>query len=293
MGNHLRRSIHGVEVLGAMKDIETIVEALDRRGDRPQALVITEDGLSPVALRELLDRAERLGLTLSRIPRLTELRSGLNDRVQIKPVAIEDLLGRPEAVLDREGMAELCRDARVLVTGAGGTIGSELVRQITDFGPSHITLVDNAEYHLHQIDMELSERHTKLSRATVMADVRDPGRVGEIFAEQRPDLVFHAAANPPELLNSSHMRGLLDALSQIYDTIILDSPALAAVSDTRVLARLADATVFVVEWETTPRPVALDSFRSLKNSGARIAGVIMQKVNVHKSASYGYYDEAA
>ncbi len=99
--------------------------------------------------------------------------------------------------------------------------------------------------------------------------------------------------NPPELLNSSHMRGLIDALSQNYDTIILDSPALAAVSDTRVLARLADATVFVVEWETTPRPVALESFRSLKSSGARIAGVIMQKVNVRKSARYSYYDEAA
>jgi O-antigen biosynthesis protein WbqV len=194
MGNHLRRSIHGVEVLGAMKDIETVVEALDRRGDRPQALVITEDGLSPVALRELFDRAERLGLNLSRIPRLTELRSGLNDRVQIKPVAIEGLLGRPEAVLDRKGMAELCRDARVLVTGAGGTIGSELVRQITEFGPSHITLVDNAELQLYQIDRELSERLTTLSRATVMADVRDPDRVREIFAEQRPDLVFHAAA---------------------------------------------------------------------------------------------------
>jgi len=194
MGNHLRRSIHGVEVLGAMKDIETVVEALDRRGNRPQALVITEDGLSPVALRELLDRAERLDLNLSRIPRLTELRSGLIDRVQIKPVAIEDLLGRPEAVLDRDGMAELCRDARVLVTGAGGTIGSELVRQISEFGPSHITLVDNAELHLYQIDMELSERHEALSRATVMADVRDPDRVRQIFAEQRPDLVFHAAA---------------------------------------------------------------------------------------------------
>ena len=99
--------------------------------------------------------------------------------------------------------------------------------------------------------------------------------------------------NPPELLNSAHMRGLIDALSQNYETIILDSPALAAVSDTRVLARLADATVFVVEWESTPRPVALDSFRSLKSSGARIAGVIMQKVNVRKSATYGYYDEAA
>ncbi len=99
--------------------------------------------------------------------------------------------------------------------------------------------------------------------------------------------------NPPELLNSSHMRELIAALSRSYDTIILDSPALAAVSDTRVLARLADATVFVVEWETTPRPVALESFRSLKSSGARIAGVIMQKVNARQSDRYAYCDEAA
>ena len=99
--------------------------------------------------------------------------------------------------------------------------------------------------------------------------------------------------NPPELFSSSHMRALIDALAQSYDTIVLDSPALAAVSDTRVLARLADATVFVVEWETTPRPVALESFRSLETSGARIAGVIMQKVNVQKSARYAIYDEAA
>ena len=194
MGNHLRRGIHGVEVLGAMRDIEAVVEALDRRGDRPQALVVTEDGLSPAALRALLDRAERLGVTLSRVPRLTELRSGLNDRVQIKPVAIEDLLGRPEAVLDRAGMAALCSGARVLVTGAGGTIGSELVRQISDFGPSRITLIDNSELHLYEIDMELAERHKGLARTTVMADVRDPERMREIFAAERPDLVFHAAA---------------------------------------------------------------------------------------------------
>ncbi|MDP6805932.1 MAG: polysaccharide biosynthesis protein, partial [Rhodospirillales bacterium] len=222
MGNHLRRSIHGVEVLGAMQDIESVVEALDRRGDRPQALLATEDSLSPAALRALLDRAERLGLTLSRVPRLTELRSGLNDRVQIKPIAIEDLLGRPEAGLDRAGMADLCRGARVLVTGAGGTIGSELVRQISNFAPSHITLVDNAELHLYQIDLELSERHQGLSRATVMADVRDPERIRGIFADQSPDLVFHAAAmkhvpmvemNPVEgvLSNVQGTRNVADA----------------------------------------------------------------------------------
>ena len=96
--------------------------------------------------------------------------------------------------------------------------------------------------------------------------------------------------NPPELLNSTHMRLLLEGLAQHYDTIILDSPALSEVSDARVLARLADATVFVVQRESTPRQTALESFKLLRSAGARIAGVVMQKVNVRKTSSYGYLD---
>ena len=194
MGTHLRRHIHGVEVLGAVDQLEKVVDELERRGSRPSRLVITEDNLSPVAMRAMLDQAESLGLTLSRIPRLTELRSGVNDKVEVKPIAIDDLLGRPQAVLDRPSMAALCRGARVLVTGAGGTIGSELVRQITDFEPAFITLVDSSELHLYQIDMELSERQASLQRHAVIADVRDGRRIEEVFAEDEPELVFHAAA---------------------------------------------------------------------------------------------------
>ena len=222
MGNFLRRSIHGIEVLGTMSDLAKTVELLDRRGVRPTRLVVTEDRLSPVALRSLLDEAESLGLKLSRIPRLTEFRNGASDGIEVQSIAIEDLLGRPQAALDRASMRAMCEGARVLVTGAGGTIGSELVRQIAQFRPAHIALLDNSEYLLYQTDLELSERHREQSRSAVMADVRDRARIFEVMRAQKPDLVFHAAAmkhvpmvemNPAEgiLTNVHGTRNVADA----------------------------------------------------------------------------------
>jgi O-antigen biosynthesis protein WbqV len=118
----------------------------------------------------------------------------VSERVEVKPVAIEDLLGRPQTVLDRDSMRALIHGANVLITGAGGSIGSELVRQISDFSPAHIALLDNSELHLYEIDLELQKRHPDLPRATIMADVRDGARIREIMATHRPALVFHAAA---------------------------------------------------------------------------------------------------
>jgi capsular exopolysaccharide synthesis family protein len=94
--------------------------------------------------------------------------------------------------------------------------------------------------------------------------------------------------NPPELLNSTHMRALLDKLSRSYDTIVIDSPALSEVSDALVLAHLADATVYVVQWESTPRHIAIESYKHLLAASARIAGVVLQKVNVRRSSAYAY-----
>lgn len=194
MGAYLRGSIHGVEVLGTLNELKSVVERLDKRGERPQRLVVTDLSLSSGSIRALLDEAAQLGMTLSRTPRLTELTDGVTDRVEVKPIAIEDLLGRPQTVLDRESMRAMIEGANVLVTGAGGTIGSELVRQISDFTPVRLSLLDNSELHLYEIDLELHKRHPHLPRATIMADVRDGARIREVMATQTPDLVFHAAA---------------------------------------------------------------------------------------------------
>ena len=194
MGANFRRSIHGIEVLGSPANLEDVVQKLERKGRRPSRLVITEEHLSPAGLKSMLDEVERLGLKLSRIPRLTELRADVDRRIEIKPIAIEDLLGRPQTLLDRGSMRDLCNGARVLVTGAGGTIGSELVRQISAFSPEEIILVDNSEFHLYGIDMEVKERFPDVSRRVVMADVRDRTRAFDVFEKYRPVLVFHAAA---------------------------------------------------------------------------------------------------
>ncbi|MGB0631762.1 MAG: polysaccharide biosynthesis protein, partial [Alphaproteobacteria bacterium] len=194
MGANFRRSIHGVEVLGALRDLASVVRTLDRKGDRPRRLVITEEHLSPTSLKSMLDEAEQLGLTLSRIPRVTELRGDLDREIEIKPINIEDLLGRPQTLLDRGSMRDLCNGERVLVTGAGGTIGSELVRQISSYSPEKIILVDNSEFNLYQIDLEVRERFPDVASDVVMADVRDRARIREMFEKHQPALVFHAAA---------------------------------------------------------------------------------------------------
>ena len=267
MGTNLRSSIHGVEILGSIDDLSPVIEELERRGDRPERLVLTEDSLSPVAVRSLLEEAIGLGLTLSRIPRLTELRSGISDRVEVKPVAIEDLLGRPQTILDRESMAAMVHDTRVIVTGAGGSIGSELVRQISDFGPSEITLMDNSELHLYDIDMELGARHPSMIRHTIMADVRDQVRVHEVFSERKPDLVFHAAAmkhvplvelNPCEgiLTNVVGTRNIADACVEFSAKAMVLISTDKAVNPTNVMGaakRIAESYCQALDIQSVER----------------------------------------
>ena len=107
-------------------------------------------------------------------------------RLELRPVAIEDLLNRPQVPLDREGMARLVQGRRVLVTGAGGTIGSELARQVAALGPEKLVLLDNGEYALWQIDIELAELPPAVPRRAVLADVRDAARLRLLMEELRP-----------------------------------------------------------------------------------------------------------
>jgi len=193
------RQIYGVPVLGTIDALESVVAALGRRGRRPQKLVITAQGLSGEEVRDLLDRADALAIPLARLPRLTEFRETRADAPltpldQARPIALEDLLGRPQAVLDREAMARLIRGRRILVTGAGGTIGSELARQIAALSPARLILVDNSEFLLYAIDGELRERWSELAIHPVLADVRERTRVAAVIALEQPQIVFHAAA---------------------------------------------------------------------------------------------------
>lgn len=191
-GGRVGREIHGVPVLGQLDDIESIVAK--QLPDKPQRLILTRDRIGGEEVRKLLALADRQGMTLARLPRLAELKDGVSDRLNIRPVAVEDLLGRPRTVLDRDAMRALVKDRRVLVTGAGGTIGSELVRQIADIGPASLVLFDSAEFLLYEIDMTLARSHPELDRRPVLGNVRDRERVNDVMIREKPELVFHAAA---------------------------------------------------------------------------------------------------
>jgi len=193
-GGRVGRNIHGVHVLGTIDDIPAIMDKLEHDGKRPRRLIVTKDDIDGGAMRALVRLSDEIGAPLARLPRLTDFQANVEPGVQVRPVDIEDVLGRAQHVLDRASMQALVRGRRVLVTGAGGTIGGELARQIASFGPARLTLIDSSEYALYSIDLELGERAPDVPRAALLADVRDQGRMARLFAEERPELVFHAAA---------------------------------------------------------------------------------------------------
>jgi FlaA1/EpsC-like NDP-sugar epimerase len=254
------REIYRVPVLGTIEELEEVVARLDRRGRRPQKLLITAQNFSGAQVRDLLERADALAIPLARLPRLTDFRRDL-DRSEhvpgrvIEPIALEDLLGRPQAVLDRDGMARLIAGRRVLVTGAGGTIGAELARQIAALSPSRLVVLDNGEFALYAIDAELRERFPGLAALPLLRDVRECRQVEEVVAAERPEIVFHAAAlkhlpmveaNPIEgvLTNIVGSRNVAEAARSFGAALVVMISTDKAVNPTSVMGatkRLAES----------------------------------------------------
>jgi O-antigen biosynthesis protein WbqV len=189
------RNMHGVDVLATVDQLEDVLQKLQKgRYGLPRRLVLSGDALRHEDNANWVEIADRYGMTLARLPKLGDLREGLADPLQIRPVAIEDLLGRPQARLDRDRVRKMIAGKRVLVTGAGGSIGSELVRQIASYGPSSLALLDAGEFQLYAIDMEMAEKYPDLPRESILGDVRDQTRIGQVVDSYKPEIVFHAAA---------------------------------------------------------------------------------------------------
>jgi FlaA1/EpsC-like NDP-sugar epimerase len=205
------RRIQGHPILGSVDDAPAVLDRLKAEARLPDMLVVAMQDLAGAPLATLLEQADRHGLVVRRAPRPTTLNPATQPHTpDLKPVAIEDLLNRPQVPLDRVGMARLIQGRRVIVTGAGGTIGSELARQVAALGPELLMLLDNGEYALWQIDMELAETHPGIVRRTIIADIRDEARIRAIFETFRPELVFHAAAlKHVPMVEANPLEGLL------------------------------------------------------------------------------------
>lgn len=207
-GSRVGRDIHGVSVVGGLDKLSDFI-ADDVLAANPEKLIITKEHMDGQLVRSIMDVATAHGLSVSRLPRLSELKAG-EGATDTKPIAVEDLLGRPQVPLDREAINNMIKGRRILITGAGGTIGSELARQIAAISPSAIGLLDVSEYLLYEIDNEVSTLAPTIERTTILGDVKDRDRVESAFVDFKPDIVFHAAAlKHVPMVEANPMEGIL------------------------------------------------------------------------------------
>jgi FlaA1/EpsC-like NDP-sugar epimerase len=184
---HLR--IHGVPVRGNREALADIA-----RSTSADTLLVAIPSADAELIRDLADRADHAGLQLRVLPSVGELIDGVVEVEDIRSASYADLLGRHEVDIDIESIARYLTGKRVLVTGAGGSIGSELCRQLTRFAPASLVMLDRDESALHSVQLSIQGRALLDSRELVVADIRDRQRLRAVFAEHRPDVVFHAAA---------------------------------------------------------------------------------------------------
>ncbi|MDO8408548.1 MAG: nucleoside-diphosphate sugar epimerase/dehydratase [Phenylobacterium sp.] len=190
------QQVRGVCILESLDRLDEALVDLRRWNRYPRAVLFLDEpskikGLSP----DHLGRFKAEGVRMLRLPSIVDLRH--HEGVALMPlrdVSVEELLAREPIELDAAPLAALIRGRRVLITGAGGSIGGELARQVASFDCAHLTLVDSSESALFAIEREVAESYPDISRTAVLCDVRHAGRLQGHFAAQAPDLVFHAAA---------------------------------------------------------------------------------------------------
>ena len=183
-------SVNRIKVLGTTSDLAKLVDELEI-----EQVVIAIDHAQGKEIRRIMDVCSSIPVKARIVPSLDEIASGRVSVSRIRDVQIEDLLGREPVELDDQNLHEFLTGKTVMVTGAGGSIGSELVRQITNYQPKQILLVERAEYFLFQIGRELAAEFSEVSCVPLIADVCDEPRMREIFEQYRPEVIFHAAAH--------------------------------------------------------------------------------------------------
>lgn len=183
-------TVHGIPVLGATRDLVRV--ARERGAD--QAIITVANAAGDV-VRSISDACKRAGLSVKVIPGLFRIVGGDLNLTRIRDVAIEDLLRREAVVLDDLAIASELKDRVVAVTGAGGSIGSELCRQVCRFGPKLLLLMERSENALFEVHRELRENFPNIRVEPCLADVCDRPRISELFAAHEPSVVFHAAAH--------------------------------------------------------------------------------------------------
>ena len=189
--NKIGRVIHNVKILGDTSQVKEIVEK-----ENVDEIILAMANVDKARKSEIINICKETKCKLKTIPGIYEIIDGKVDIKKIRDVDIEDLLGREPIKVNMEEMSGYIEERTVLVTGGGGSIGSELCRQIASFNPKHLIIVDNYENNAYAIQQELIRKYEgKLNLSTIIASIREYKRMDEIFNEYKPEVVFHAAAH--------------------------------------------------------------------------------------------------
>jgi FlaA1/EpsC-like NDP-sugar epimerase len=251
-----RSVVQGHRVLGSTQDLSRLVHT-----HGINHVIITIAHASRHQIHRIVKICEAIPVKVRIIPELYEIIEGRVEISRIRDVEIEDLLGREPVQLDTESISEELAGKTVMVTGAGGSIGSELARQVLRFAPAHVLLVERAEFALFDIDCELRAAHPTRSIVPLVADVGDASRMRAIFNRHRPQVVIHAAAHKHVPLMESN------ATEAVQNNVL----------NVRLLAQLAGefkAEVFVlISTDKAVRPT------SIMGASKRAAELVVQDLN--------------
>jgi len=185
----INRRIHGIPILGNSEEVARYTKQLNVK-----EILIAMPSLSSRDMRNIVSRCEGCGVPFKTVPGMGELINGTVTVKAIRDVSYKDLLGREQVKLDEEKIGAYLNGKRVLITGAGGSIGSELCRQVCRYSPESLVLYERAESPLYEIDMELKENFSYIRIIPRLADVCDLIQLEKVFEEDMPHVVFHAAA---------------------------------------------------------------------------------------------------
>jgi len=187
-------TIHNVPVLGNVDSLPNAIQSLQIAGNAPDEVVIAIPSASRDAMRHFIETCERANIPYRTAPALKDIVSGRVQVGELREVTIEDILGRASIKLDEDAIKEMVAGRRILITGAGGSIGSELCRQIARFNPETLVLFEQSEFNLYEIDREVSRVFPEVQCQSVLGDCRSSRRVKWAIETFRPETVLHAAA---------------------------------------------------------------------------------------------------
>ena len=246
--------IYGVNVVGNTSEIEKIVEKY-----RIEHIIIAIPSLSRKNLSVIFEKCLKLDVKTQILPKIEDIVTGKLSVTQFRDVEVEDLLGRDPVELDIATVSDYLTNKVILVTGAGGSIGSEISRQVSKFDPAHLILLGHGENSIYQIDMELKGRHGSQFEITpIIADIKDRERIFEIIEYYKPDVIYHAAAhkhvplmefNPKEAVKNNVVgtKNLVDAADKfnVGSFVLISSDK--AVNPTNVMGATKRVAELIVQ----------------------------------------------